>query len=391
MFLIKSIFNKARFDPYITILTFTLLFFGFAIFFSASLGVMARHEAKFFNILQNQAIFGILLGSCAFFIGSIVPRELLRKLSPMVYVIGIILCILVYVPGIGFEHGGAKRWIAFGGFTMQPSEILKYASVMLLGAVYTWQQNLKTHTENFLAYSKFNFKNLWQTTLQHRFTPILFLFLGVAIVLKNPDLGTSTIILSGIFAVFFVLRAKWSDLIIIISLISPILIIFYLINPHAQERINTFISPEKNTGHQNYQVQQTKISIGAGGLWGEGFAQGIQKYHHLPEPVGDSIFAVIGEEFGFFGVVLILLLVLGLGYRLIFISLQIREPFGKAVLIGTGTVILVQTFLNAGSASAAIPFTGVPFPLVSHGSTSIIITMAMLGLCSQISAKKYIS
>jgi cell division protein FtsW (lipid II flippase) len=214
--------------------------------------------------------------------------------------------------------------------------------------------------------------------------------LGVGIVLKNPDLGTSTIILSGIFSVFFILRARWSDLLIIISLISPILILFYLINPHAQERINTFVSPDKNSEHQNYQVLQTKISLGAGGLWGDGFAQGVQKYHHLPEPVGDSIFAVLGEEFGFFGVLIILILILTLCFRLIYISLLVRDPFGKAILIGTGVVILTQTFLNAGSASAAIPFTGVPLPLISHGSTSIIITMAMLGICSQISAKKFI-
>lgn len=387
----KNIYGKIKLDSYITILAFTLLFLGFAIFFSASLGVMARHQAKFYNVLQNQALFGIIFGSAAFFIGAMFPREYLKNLSPFIYIIGIIACILVYVPGIGFEHGGARRWIAIGSFSMQPSEILKYASVMLLGAIYTWQQNLKHPHWQIFENNKVNFTNIRQNILHHRFTPIICLFFGVGIVLKNPDLGTSTIILAGIFAVFFIIRAKWSDLLIVISLLSPILIIFYLLNPHAQERINTFISPEKNTGHQNYQVQQTKISLGAGGLWGEGFAQGVQKYHHLPEPIGDSIFAVIGEEFGFFGVVLILLLVIGLGYRLIYISLSVRDPFGKAVLIGTGTVILVQTFLNAGSSSAAIPFTGVPFPLVSHGSTSIIITMAMLGLCSQISAKKFIS
>ncbi len=387
----KHFSGKIKLDSYITILTFTLLFVGFAIFFSASLGIMARHEAKFYNVLQNQALFGIVFGSIAFFIGAIFPREYLKNLSPVIYLAGIVLCLLVYVPGIGFEHGGAKRWIAVGGFSMQPSEVLKYASVMLLGAIYTWQQNLKHHSVNLLQNNKINFSSIWQIILHHRFTPIVFLLIGVAIILKNPDLGTSTIILSGIFAVFFVIRAKWSDLLIVISLLSPILIIFYLLNPHAQERINTFVSPEKNTGHQNYQVLQTKISLGAGGLWGDGFAQGVQKYHHLPEPIGDSIFAVIGEEFGFFGVILILLLVIALGYRLIYISLSVRDPFGKAILIGTGTVILVQTFLNAGSSSATIPFTGVPFPLVSHGSTSIIITMCMLGVCSQISAKKFIS
>ena len=382
-------FSKIKFDPYITILSFTLLILGFAIFFSASLGVMARYEAKFYNVLQNQALFGVLFGSLFFFVGAVFPKDILKTLSPFIYFGAIVLCVLVFVPGIGMEHGGAKRWIQIFGFTMQPSEILKYASIILLGVIYTIPSYFPAARGSNSTF--FNWKNILFTILQHRFAPIFLLCLGVLIVLKEPDLGTSTIILSGIFSVFFILRAKWTDLVILLCLTTPILLGFYAFYPHAKERVNTFLSPDKNSGHQNYQVQQTRISLGAGGLWGEGYAMSLQKYHHLPEPIGDSIFAVLGEEFGLFGVTIILFLILFLGFRLIYVSQHIRDPFGKSILIGTGTIILVQTFLNAGSSSAAIPFTGVPLPLISHGSTSIIITMTMLGLCAQISAKKYIS
>lgn len=379
--MIKNYFKKIKFDPYITILSFTLLILGFAIFFSASLGVMARYEIKFYNIIQNQALFGILLGSIAFFIGILFPQNFLTKLSPFIYFASIILCILVFVPGIGVEHGGAKRWISLFGLSMQPSETLKYASIILLGSVYA----------NFILINKNDFKLEFKNLLYHRFTIIFILLLGVLIILKEPDLGTSTIILSGIFSVFFILRAKWQDILILICIMLPILLAFYTFYPHAKERVNTFIFPEKNSEDQNYQVKQTKISLGSGGLWGDGYGQSLQKYHHLPEPVGDSIFAVLGEEFGLVGCVIILLLIFSLGVRLIYISQFVRDPFGKSILIGTGTVILVQTFLNAGSSSAAIPFTGVPLPLISHGGTSIIITMYMLGLCAQISAKKFLS
>jgi cell division protein FtsW (lipid II flippase) len=208
--------------------------------------------------------------------------------------------------------------------------------------------------------------------------------------LKEPDLGTSTIILAGIFGVFFLVNAKAKDILIILLFSIPLFTGFYMYYPHAKERVNTWIFPEKNSSDQNYQANQTKISLGAGGLWGDGYGKSTQKFHNLPEPIGDSIFAVIGEEFGFAGSVLVLLIIIILAYRLIYLSTFFRDPYHKGVLSGTGIILLTQTFLNAGSASGAIPFTGVPLPLISHGSTSIIITMGMLGLCAKISTRKYL-
>jgi cell division protein FtsW (lipid II flippase) len=207
---IKNYFKKVKLDSYITILTFALLLLGFAIFFSASLGVMARQEAKFYAIIQNQVIFGVLFGSIIFFIGALFPKDYIKNTSPLIYLIGIILCILVYVPGIGFEHGGARRWVEIAGFSMQPSEVLKYASILLLGALYTWQENLKAN-RNYP--NEFSLQYIWQVVLHHRLTPVVILTSFVGIVLKNPDLGTSAIILSGIFSVFFVIRILVDSLI----------------------------------------------------------------------------------------------------------------------------------------------------------------------------------
>lgn len=367
--MIKHTLSKFKFDPYITILTFSILLIGFSIFFSASLGVLVRHEAKFYGIIQNQFFFGIILGSLAFFVGTFLPNKVFKYLSPLIFLVGVFLCVLVFVPGIGIEHGGARRWIELFGIRFQPSEVLKYASVLLLSSFYSYFHD---------RFSSF----------KYRILPILILIGFTMIVLKEPDLGTTTIILAGILGVFISVNAKIKDVMVISIIAVPIFIGFYLFYPHAKERVNTFFFPEKNSSDQNYQVKQTKISLGSGGLWGDGYGKSIQKFHNLPEPIGDSIFAVAGEEFGFAGSVSILLLILILSYRLLYLAHYIRDPFPKGVLSGTAVVICAQTFLNAGSASGAIPFTGVPLPLISHGSTSIIITMGMLGLCAQLASQK---
>jgi cell division protein FtsW len=361
-----------RIDPFITILTFSILLFGFAIFFSASLGVMARYELKFYNTVQNQFFFGLLLGSFAFLSGILVPSKFFKNLSPVLFIVGVLLCLLVFVPGIGFEHGGAKRWITLLGITFQPSEILKYSSILLLSSFYSF------------FHDKFS-------DWKYRILPALVTASFVFLVLKEPDLGTSTIILAGIFSVFLIVNAKLKDVLIILIFSLPIFTGFYMYYPHAKERVNTFLFPERNSSDQNYQANQTKISLGSGGWWGDGYGKSTQKFHNLPEPIGDSIFAVVGEEFGFVGAVFVLLVVLTLVFRLLYMSYLLRDPFPKGVLAGTAMILLTQTFLNAGSASGAIPFTGVPLPLISHGSTSIVITMGMLGLCARLGTRKYLN
>lgn len=366
----KTIWNKVRFDPYVTILTFSILFFGFAIFFSASLGVMVRFESKFYNVIQNQFLFGVVLGTMVFFLGVFIPNKFFKYFSPILYFFAVLFCILVFTEKFGFAHGGARRWVEIFGFSFQPSEMLKYTSVLLLSSIYSF------------FYDKSN-------DPRYRLLPVFLVAIPVLLVLKEPDLGTSSIILAGIFSVFFIVNAKIKDILMTSILVLVVFLSFYMYYPHAKERVNTWIHPETNTADQSYQSKQTRISLGSGGLWGDGYGKSIQKFHNLPEPIGDSIFAVIGEEFGFAGTVFILVLIFSLSGRLIYLSYFLRDPYAKGVLVGTSIILLTQTFLNSGSASSAIPFTGVPLPLISHGSTSIIITLGMLGLCAQLGAKKY--
>jgi cell division protein FtsW len=169
MYLNKEYFSKIKFDTYVTLLTFTILLFGFAMFFSASLGVMARYEIKFYSTVQNQFFFGLLVGSLAYILGAFLPAKFFKNLSPIFFVTGVLLCLLVFVPGLGFEHGGAKRWITLFSITFQPSEVLKYSSVLVLASFYSF------------FHDQFN-------NWKYRILPALVVASFVFLILKEPDL-----------------------------------------------------------------------------------------------------------------------------------------------------------------------------------------------------------
>lgn len=361
--------NKIKFDSVLLVLILLNIVFGFLVFFSASLGVMARYEAKFYGILNNQFFYGICLGLISFILGIIIPYKLWQRLAYFIWPIALLLCVSVFIPQIGYAHGGAKRWIDVFGFNLQPSEILKYANIFLLGSIYSY------------------YKDFFHS-FKHRIVPVLMLFLASLVVLIEPDLGTTSVLIAGIGAIFLGTVAKWQDIVVVGVFLSICIISFFLIFPHARERLQTFNNPDKDVLGSDYQIRQNLISLGSGGWFGFGYGQGTQKYLHLPEPVGDSVFASLGEELGFFGSIIVLFFALFINLRILYISYFIKDFFAKSVLIGTSVTLLAQTFLNIGSVSGAIPLTGVPLPLISHGSTALIFTLGMLGICTQIVGRR---
>lgn len=361
---------KIKLDP---ILTFSVLgysIFGFLMFFSAALGVMARYEAKFFNVINNQFFYGICLGAAAFVLGILIPYKIWQKIAFLILPVAAILCAMVFIPGLGVEINGSKSWLSVFGFQFQPSEIMKYSVIIFLASY--WHTFLKNKSNELL----------------HRALPIAISFVAVGLVMLQPDAGTSAIILTGIVGVFFLIAAKWRDIFIILGILIVLALGAYTFLPHISDRINTFLNPESDALGTSYQVNQAQIAIGSGKTFGEGYNQSLQKYHYLPEPIGDSVFAVIGEEFGFVGSLLTILTIMLIGLRLLYLSYEIDSTFERGLLAGTAIIFLAQSFLNIGSITGATPLTGVPLPLVSHGSTSLIITLGMLGLCSQIGGSK---
>jgi cell division protein FtsW len=359
-----------KFDKILTFSVLGYTIFGFLIFFSAALGVMARYEAKFFNVINNQFFYGLCVGLVAFIVGVLLPYKFWQKAAFVLLPFTFILCLLVFIPSLGVEINGSKSWLSIFGFQFQPSEILKFVSILFLSSYYS------------LFYKGSN-----QTTF-HRLLPVGILALTTAAVLLQPDFGTGLLIIAGILGVFFLLSAKAVDLLASLGLVAILGLGAYALLPHVSDRIDTFLRPETDTLGKSYQINQAMIAIGSGHYFGEGYNQSLQKYHYLPEPIGDSVFAVIGEEFGFVGSLLVVGMILFIGLRLIYLAQVHEGAFERGVLAGTGVLFLAQSFLNIGSISGATPLTGVPLPLVSHGSTSLIILLGMLGICAQIGGSK---
>jgi cell division protein FtsW len=356
-----------RIDKTLFFTVVVLLFFGLILFGSAALGVLSSNEAKFYAIIETQLIFALLGGSCALCIGMTIPYTWYKKYAYIFFGLGLLLTSLVFVPGLSRYHGGAHRWIDIGSFTLQPSEFLKIAFVF---AVAAWCTTYRTR-----------FKE-WQYGL----LPYMVAAALVSVLLlAQPDFGTYSVIMAGSFAVYFVggARSKHIYFLVGICLFGAIFLISS--RPYMMERVKTFFNASEDIRGASWQVHQSLIAIGSGGLVGRGLGQSVQKFNYLPEPIGDSIFAVLGEELGFLGVIILLVLYGIVGVRGYAISMYAEDQFGRLLGVGIVTIIIGQTVLNTGSMLGVLPLTGVPLPLVSHGGTALMAALFELGVLLNIS------
>lgn len=348
----------------------TLAIAGFFIFTSASLGLLAKNEARFSAIALNQLVFGIGLGGLAMYITSRIDYKLWKKWSLIIFIFTIILTALVFVPGIGWRHGGALRWIEIAGISFQPSELLKIGYIFYLAAFLSKQKNKISNP--LLGLVPFG----------------LISGLVAIIFALQPDNDTMIMTLFAGLTMYFVAGAKWRDIGIIFLIGIIGLTTIFFTRPYVRERVMTFINPGANALTSGYQIQQSLIAIGSGGFFGKGFGQSTQKFNFLPEPIGDSIFAVASEEFGFLGSVAIVLLFLFFGLRGLKIASKIDDDFGRLVIIGLVILILSGSFINISAMLGIIPLSGTPLVFISHGGTSLFITLAVMGIIFNISKHK---
>ena len=362
-------FNSGKIDRVFMLLTAVLVVAGFFIFSSASLGVLASNEGKFSNVAFNQLFLGIFLGSLACIVFARIDYSMWRKLALPIFILSIILTLLVFAPHIGFGHGGAKRWIDLGFITFQPSELLKIGFVMYLAA--------------WLSKNKDGVK-----TVGHGLIPFMIM-LGMVgtILLLQPDTDTFAVILFAATIMFIVSGARWSHL-LLIGMIAVLGLAFIAHErPYIRERIEIFINPSAKSQTSGYQIQQSLIAVGSGGVSGRGFGKSLQKFSYLPEPIGDSIFAVAAEEFGFVGSSLIIILFLLFGFRGLRIASHAGDSFGRLLCIGIVILIMSQMFVNVCGMIGLLPLTGIPLPFISHGGTALLVTLMEAGIIMNISKK----
>lgn len=359
--------KRTKVDIPFLVSVFILVIFGYIIFTSASMGLLSKQPEKYADVAFNQTLFGLLLGGIACFIASKINYKIYKKYSIYLFALSALLTLLVFVPGLGFEHGGAKRWLYFGGFSVQPGEFLKLGFIAILSA---WAST---------ARDKFG-------TFKFGFLPFMILS-GVtgAILLSQPDTDTFITIVSAGLAIFIAGGGRWRDLFLGLLIAVLCVIALAYTKPYIMNRINTYLNPSENSLGGGWQIQQSLIAIGSGGFAGRGFGQSIQKFNVLPEPIGDSIFAVASEEFGFLGSTFIVLLFVFFAFRGLKLAVKTADPFGRLMVVGIVILITTQAFINIGAMVGVIPLSGITLPFVSHGGTSLFITLFMMGIVLNIS------
>lgn len=354
-------------DRIFLILTVILVFVGLLIFSSASLGLLARGGVSFSSVAFSQIVFGVIGGLIALFITSSVHYRLWRQYAFYFLVIALILTLAVFIPGIGFSHGGATRWIDLHFFSFQPSELLKIAFIIYMA---TWLSGMKRHI--------------------HKFKKGLLIFAafvaGVGIpLLIQPDTDTYIIIAAASLGMFIAAGGRIRDVFLMILTGIILLTILAFSRPYVMDRIQTFVNPSLDPQGAGYQIKQSLIAVGSGGIFGRGFGQSIQKFEYLPEPIGDSVFAVYAEEFGFVGSLFLILLFTGFILRGFRIATHAPDLFGMLLVVGIMSLLSFQIFLNIAAMVGLTPLSGLPLPFVSHGGTALLVTLASVGIVLNIS------
>jgi len=356
----KLLWRKLHIDLWLLIGLIVISGYGLLVLYSASGG----NEAMFRNRLIQVALgFAVMLVMAQF------PPKFYQRIAPLLFGVGIILLILVDV--IGTTSKGAQRWLDLGLFRFQPSEIVKLA-VPLMVAVYLGKRPLPP-------------------TLGQTFIALILILVPTLLVAIQPDLGTSILVsASGLFVVFLAGMSWWLILIAVVGVACFIPIMwFYLMHDYQRTRVLTLFDPEKDPLGAGFHILQSKIAIGSGGLSGKGWMEGTQsQLEFLPEPHTDFIFAVLSEEYGMIGFLILMAIYLFIVGRGLMIGVNAQTAFGR-ILVGAITLIFfIYVFVNIGMVSGILPVVGVPLPLVSYGGTSFVTLMAGFGLIMSIHTHK---
>jgi len=397
-----------RYD-YITLFLICLLVgIGLIAIYSATAGPETEAE-NYFTRQLIWAIFGIV----AMISISFVPQRFINRFAYPIYFLTMFMLILVFI--VGRVGQGAERWLVIGPVHIQPSEFAKLATILAVS---------KYLSDKYADVNK----------LKYFVSAVILILIPFLLIARQPDLGTALVFLALIIPLLFWAGLNWFyiftiltplitmfvsfnfwaflGLMIFISLVlvgsqkKPVIMaaVFLLnisvgiatpylwgqLRPYQQQRIKTFLTPEQDPKGAGYQIIQSQVAIGSGGVWGKGYLNGTQTHlRFLPAQHTDFIFSVIGEEFGFIGVSMVLFIFLLLILRMIHIASTIREQFSSMILIGISTVFVFHTLINVGMTIGMAPVTGLPLPFLSYGGSSLMTNLVMMGVALNIYRHKY--
>jgi len=356
----KSLAGRLHLDLPLLAGLFLLMGFGLLILYSAAGESVAQ--------LQRQ-VFRLAIALTAMVVLAWVPPRVYKNWTPLIFTVGVLLLISVIFFG---ELGkGAQRWLNFGFFRFQPSEIMKLAVPMMV-AWYFSERKLPP-------------------TLKSIFVAAVIIAIPTALILIQPDLGTSILIASSGAFVIFLAGIRWRLLLglFFVVICSAPIYWFFFMPDYQKRRVFTFLDPERDPLGDGYHIIQSQIAIGSGGLRGKGWLEGTQsQLEFLPERHTDFIFSVLGEEFGFYGVLLLISIYLWIIGRGFFIAINAQETYTRLLAGAITLTFFVYVFVNIGMVTGILPVVGLPLPLVSYGGTSMVTLMASFGILMGIQTHK---
>ena len=342
----------------------------------AGLGVVVMFSSSYFygeklvgdpyHFLKKHMVH-LIVGATAAYVLSRLSLDAFRRSVPILLGASFLLLLLTFVPGIGSQFMGARRWIVVFGQSFQPSEIVKLSLVIYLSYVLSKKAD--------------RINDLVNTILP----PLLVTALFVLLVYLQNDFSTAIFILGIAFAMFFIAGVRIIYFVFLGSIAFPLALIMLLTKEHRVQRIISFLNPQVDPVGAGYQIIASRAALVRGGMWGAGFGYGTKKLGGLPEAHSDFVFAVLSEEAGFVGVLFVLVLFVTFAIRGYMISIQSTELFGSYLAFGVTTSILAQALFNMAVVSGLVPATGIPLPFFSTGGSSALVTLAMCGILMNLS------
>ncbi|MDD2823039.1 MAG: putative lipid II flippase FtsW [Candidatus Daviesbacteria bacterium] len=362
---LHSIPQKRKIDIILLITAILLVLLGLlAVFDASQFQAFQEFGDKMYFIRQQliSAALGFIL--LVFFIFFDYHR--LEKIALPFLLVSILLLILVFVPGFGVLAGGAHRWLKFAGFTIQPAEIIKLSTIIYFASVF---QN-KVQTKTFV---------------------VILGIVAVIVGVFQKDLGSAIVYSLVAFSVYFIAGAPTSHFLGLLFTGIFGAVFFIATAPYRIQRVLAFLDPFADTQGFTYHISQVLIAIGSGGIFGLGIGQSRQKFSYIPEVTTDSIFSIIGEEFGFIGCLLLLTVICFLIYRSFKIAENAPDKFGRLLAIGLVVWLGSQAIVNLAAMVSLLPLTGVPLPFISYGGSALIANLVTVGILLNISRQGHIS
>lgn len=357
--------SHLNYDVKLLFPTLFLVGVGIVMVYSASSALALKKFGTDYYFLKKQSVFA-LLGIVALVVCRHFPYRYFRSLAYPLLILSLALLALTQIPGFGYAAGGATRWLRFGRFTFQPSELARFALIIYLAySMHKKKDKLQDFSIGFVPHAT-----------------VLGMF--SVLILIQPDFGSVAILGALTWVMLFVGGVRISHLMSALALILPVAYFLLIHAEYRIKRILSFLNPWQYPADEGYQIVHSLMAFGTGGLWGTGIGKGYQKLFYLPEPHTDFIFSVIGEELGLVGVLVILGLYALIIFRGITIARRSQDCFGSFIAVGLTTAFGLQVFVNMGVALGLLPTKGLTLPFLSYGGTSLLMNMASIGILMNI-------